>query len=220
MFSAHVTSLDSRFLLTNSMSLFTRKKIFLDINSDLRLSLRNWYDRYGSMDRCANASTININRPHIATNQSNIELCDFALFRTRTLWQSIDTQGFSYVFSYVLFSVARSNKSWIAIRFLPFALVTVPVCTRVVTLTVGTLVFERNKCPCPPCSKTKALGSSQGTSSSSPATMSAFSRVVGAATTMTNKQPSNQTQAQIQGTSNPLGIAAVLLQGAQGKFKI
>ncbi|XP_067208828.1 calcium/calmodulin-dependent protein kinase type II alpha chain isoform X2 [Linepithema humile] len=55
----------------------------------------------------------------------------------------------------------------------------------------------------------------EGTSSSSPATMSAFSRVVGAATTMTNKQPSNQTQAQIQGTSNPLGIAAVLLQGAQ-----
>ncbi|XP_012217446.1 calcium/calmodulin-dependent protein kinase type II alpha chain isoform X7 [Linepithema humile] len=57
----------------------------------------------------------------------------------------------------------------------------------------------------------------EGTSSSSPATMSAFSRVVGAATTMTNKQPSNQTQAQIQGTSNPLGIAAVLLQGAQAR---
>jgi len=37
---------------------------------------------------------------------------------------------------------------------------------------------------------------------------------------MANKQTPNQTQAQIQGTGNPLGIAAVLLQGAQGKFRI
>ncbi|EZA53095.1 Calcium/calmodulin-dependent protein kinase type II subunit beta, partial [Ooceraea biroi] len=55
----------------------------------------------------------------------------------------------------------------------------------------------------------------EGTPPSSPATMSAFSRAVGAATTMANKQAPNQTQAQIQGTGNPLGIAAVLLQGAQ-----
>lgn len=78
--------------------------------------------------------------------------------------------------------------------------------------------------------ETKALGSSQGTPPSSPATMSAFSRAVGAATTMVNKQVPNQTQtqtqtqtltqAQIQSTGNPLGIAAVLLQGAQGKFRI
>ncbi|XP_026824298.1 calcium/calmodulin-dependent protein kinase type II alpha chain isoform X3 [Ooceraea biroi] len=57
----------------------------------------------------------------------------------------------------------------------------------------------------------------EGTPPSSPATMSAFSRAVGAATTMANKQAPNQTQAQIQGTGNPLGIAAVLLQGAQAR---
>ncbi|XP_039305659.1 calcium/calmodulin-dependent protein kinase type II alpha chain isoform X2 [Solenopsis invicta] len=51
----------------------------------------------------------------------------------------------------------------------------------------------------------------EGTPSSNSATMSAFAKAVGAATTMTNKLPSNQ----IQSTSNPLGIAAVLLQGAQ-----
>ncbi|XP_018055458.1 PREDICTED: calcium/calmodulin-dependent protein kinase type II alpha chain isoform X5 [Atta colombica] len=65
----------------------------------------------------------------------------------------------------------------------------------------------------------------EGTPPSSPATMSAFSRMVGAATTMANKQAPNQNQtqiqaqiqaqAQIQNTGNPLGIAAVLLQGAQ-----
>ena len=54
--------------------------------------------------------------------------------------------------------------------------------------------------------------------------------MVGAATTMANKQAPNQNQtqiqaqiqaqAQIQNTGNPLGIAAVLLQGAQGKFRI
>ncbi|XP_018307802.1 calcium/calmodulin-dependent protein kinase II isoform X1 [Mycetomoellerius zeteki] len=65
----------------------------------------------------------------------------------------------------------------------------------------------------------------EGTPSSSPATMSAFSRMVGAATTVANKQAPNQNQtqiqaqvqaqAQIQNTGNPLGIAAVLLQGAQ-----
>ncbi|XP_020293049.1 calcium/calmodulin-dependent protein kinase type II alpha chain isoform X2 [Pseudomyrmex gracilis] len=53
----------------------------------------------------------------------------------------------------------------------------------------------------------------EGTPPSSPATMSAFSKAVGAATAATNKQIPNQTQ--IQGTGNPLGIAAVLLQGAQ-----
>lgn len=49
--------------------------------------------------------------------------------------------------------------------------------------------------------------------------MSAFSKAVGAATAnLANKQAPNQTQPQIQGgTGNPLGIAAVLLQGAQGK---
>ncbi|XP_014470250.1 PREDICTED: calcium/calmodulin-dependent protein kinase type II alpha chain isoform X2 [Dinoponera quadriceps] len=53
----------------------------------------------------------------------------------------------------------------------------------------------------------EALGSLQGTPPSSPATMSAFSKAVGAATTMqANKQA---------GTGNPLGIAAVLLQGTQ-----
>ncbi|XP_014470253.1 PREDICTED: calcium/calmodulin-dependent protein kinase type II alpha chain isoform X5 [Dinoponera quadriceps] len=47
----------------------------------------------------------------------------------------------------------------------------------------------------------------EGTPPSSPATMSAFSKAVGAATTMqANKQA---------GTGNPLGIAAVLLQGTQ-----
>ncbi|XP_018406835.1 PREDICTED: calcium/calmodulin-dependent protein kinase type II alpha chain [Cyphomyrmex costatus] len=65
----------------------------------------------------------------------------------------------------------------------------------------------------------------EGTPPSSPATMSAFSRMVGAATTMANKQAPNQNQtqiqaqvqaqAQIQNTGNPLGIAAVLLQGTQ-----
>ncbi|XP_018307805.1 calcium/calmodulin-dependent protein kinase II isoform X4 [Mycetomoellerius zeteki] len=67
----------------------------------------------------------------------------------------------------------------------------------------------------------------EGTPSSSPATMSAFSRMVGAATTVANKQAPNQNQtqiqaqvqaqAQIQNTGNPLGIAAVLLQGAQAR---
>ncbi|XP_071646755.1 calcium/calmodulin-dependent protein kinase II isoform X2 [Temnothorax longispinosus] len=73
----------------------------------------------------------------------------------------------------------------------------------------------------------------EGTPPSSPATMSAFSRAVSAATTVVNKQVPNQTQtqtqtqtqvqaqaqaqmqAQIQNMGNPLGIAAVLLQGAQ-----
>lgn len=51
---------------------------------------------------------------------------------------------------------------------------------------------------------------SQGTPPNSPAAaVSAFSRVVGAARE-TNKQN------QVQG-ANPLGLAAVLLQGAQGK---
>ncbi|XP_036147391.1 calcium/calmodulin-dependent protein kinase type II alpha chain isoform X4 [Monomorium pharaonis] len=61
----------------------------------------------------------------------------------------------------------------------------------------------------------------EGTPSSSSATMSAFPRAVGAATTMTNKLASNQTQTQtqtqIQSTGNPLGITAVLLQGAQAR---
>ncbi|KAL0108194.1 hypothetical protein PUN28_015038 [Cardiocondyla obscurior] len=61
----------------------------------------------------------------------------------------------------------------------------------------------------------------EGTPPSSPATMSAFSKAVSAATTMVNKQVPNQTQiqtqAQIQSTGNPLGIAAVLLQGAQAR---
>lgn len=43
--------------------------------------------------------------------------------------------------------------------------------------------------------------------------MSAFSKAVGAATAA-NKQTPPKDQTQIQG--NPLGIAAVLLQGAQG----
>ncbi|EFN82315.1 Calcium/calmodulin-dependent protein kinase type II alpha chain [Harpegnathos saltator] len=66
----------------------------------------------------------------------------------------------------------------------------------------------------------------EGTPPSSPATMSAFSRAVGAATSIqANKQSAaaaaatapNQTQAQIPvvSTGNPLGIAAVLLQGTQ-----
>ncbi|XP_076654836.1 calcium/calmodulin-dependent protein kinase II isoform X2 [Halictus rubicundus] len=49
---------------------------------------------------------------------------------------------------------------------------------------------------------------SQGTPPNSPAAVSAFARVVGAAS-QTNKQPQNQVQ------GNPLGLAAVLLQGAQ-----
>ena len=49
---------------------------------------------------------------------------------------------------------------------------------------------------------------SQGTPPSSPAATSVFSRVMGAATG--NKQA--------PGSGNPLGIAAVLLQGAQGKM--
>ncbi|XP_071646761.1 calcium/calmodulin-dependent protein kinase II isoform X7 [Temnothorax longispinosus] len=75
----------------------------------------------------------------------------------------------------------------------------------------------------------------EGTPPSSPATMSAFSRAVSAATTVVNKQVPNQTQtqtqtqtqvqaqaqaqmqAQIQNMGNPLGIAAVLLQGAQAR---
>ncbi|XP_071562974.1 calcium/calmodulin-dependent protein kinase II isoform X5 [Temnothorax nylanderi] len=71
----------------------------------------------------------------------------------------------------------------------------------------------------------------EGTPPSSPAAMSAFSRAVSAATTMVNKQVPNQTQtqtqtqtqaqaqmqAQIQNMGNPLGIAAVLLQGAQAR---
>ncbi|XP_015430804.1 PREDICTED: calcium/calmodulin-dependent protein kinase type II alpha chain isoform X1 [Dufourea novaeangliae] len=52
---------------------------------------------------------------------------------------------------------------------------------------------------------------SQGTPPNSPAAISAFARVVGAAS-QTSKQPQNQ----IQG-NNPLGIAAVLLQGAQAR---
>ncbi|XP_076239047.1 calcium/calmodulin-dependent protein kinase II isoform X2 [Calliopsis andreniformis] len=51
---------------------------------------------------------------------------------------------------------------------------------------------------------------SQGTPPNSPAAVSAFSRVVGAAN-QANKQPQNQVQ------GNPLGIAAVLLQGAQAR---
>ncbi|XP_011142935.2 calcium/calmodulin-dependent protein kinase type II alpha chain isoform X6 [Harpegnathos saltator] len=68
----------------------------------------------------------------------------------------------------------------------------------------------------------------EGTPPSSPATMSAFSRAVGAATSIqANKQAAaaaaatapNQTQAQIPvvSTGNPLGIAAVLLQGTQAR---
>ncbi|KOC70015.1 Calcium/calmodulin-dependent protein kinase type II subunit beta [Habropoda laboriosa] len=49
---------------------------------------------------------------------------------------------------------------------------------------------------------------SQGTPPNSPAAVSAFSRIVGAAS-QTNKQAQNQVQ------GSPLGIAAVLLQGAQ-----
>ncbi|XP_026668247.1 calcium/calmodulin-dependent protein kinase type II delta chain isoform X13 [Ceratina calcarata] len=49
---------------------------------------------------------------------------------------------------------------------------------------------------------------SQGTPPNSPGAVSAFSRLVGAAS-QTNKQPQNQVQ------GNPLGLAAVLLQGAQ-----
>lgn len=51
---------------------------------------------------------------------------------------------------------------------------------------------------------------SQGTPPNSPAAVSAFARVVGAAS-QTNKQPQNQVQ------GNPLGLAAVLLQGAQAR---
>lgn len=51
---------------------------------------------------------------------------------------------------------------------------------------------------------------SQGTPPSSPAAASIFSRVMGATTA--NKQG--------QGSGNPLGIAAVLLQGAQGKIRV
>ncbi|KAK1126471.1 hypothetical protein K0M31_005103 [Melipona bicolor] len=50
---------------------------------------------------------------------------------------------------------------------------------------------------------------SQGTPPNSPAAVSAFSRVVAAS--QTNKQAQNQVQ------GNALGLAAVLLQGAQGK---
>ncbi|XP_076389391.1 calcium/calmodulin-dependent protein kinase II isoform X15 [Megachile rotundata] len=51
---------------------------------------------------------------------------------------------------------------------------------------------------------------SQGTPPNSPAAVSAFSRVVGAAG-QTNKQAQNQVH------GNPLGLAAVLLQGAQAR---
>ncbi|XP_076673386.1 calcium/calmodulin-dependent protein kinase II isoform X18 [Andrena cerasifolii] len=51
---------------------------------------------------------------------------------------------------------------------------------------------------------------SQGTPPNSPAAVTAFSRVVGAASQV-NKQPQNQVQ------GNPLGLAAVLLQGAQAR---
>ncbi|XP_017797239.1 PREDICTED: calcium/calmodulin-dependent protein kinase type II alpha chain isoform X3 [Habropoda laboriosa] len=51
---------------------------------------------------------------------------------------------------------------------------------------------------------------SQGTPPNSPAAVSAFSRIVGAAS-QTNKQAQNQVQ------GSPLGIAAVLLQGAQAR---
>ncbi|XP_017877716.1 calcium/calmodulin-dependent protein kinase type II alpha chain isoform X8 [Ceratina calcarata] len=51
---------------------------------------------------------------------------------------------------------------------------------------------------------------SQGTPPNSPGAVSAFSRLVGAAS-QTNKQPQNQVQ------GNPLGLAAVLLQGAQAR---
>lgn len=44
--------------------------------------------------------------------------------------------------------------------------------------------------------------------------MSAFTKAVGAATTTANKQSANQPQSQ---GNNPFGIAAVLLQGTQGK---
>ncbi|KAF7991144.1 hypothetical protein HCN44_002706 [Aphidius gifuensis] len=54
---------------------------------------------------------------------------------------------------------------------------------------------------------------SQGTPPNSPAAGSIFSRVIGAATG--NKQQQQQQQQQQQNTGNPLGIAAVLLQGAQ-----
>ena len=59
-----------------------------------------------------------------------------------------------------------------------------------------------------PKSSTKGPAS-QGTPPNSPAAVSAFSRVVAAS--QTNKQVQNQVQ------GNPLGLAAVLLQGAQGK---
>ena len=71
----------------------------------------------------------------------------------------------------------------------------------------------------PPLSLTLLIGvfeifdegpASQGTPPNSPAAVTAFSRVVGAASQV-NKQPQNQVQ------GNPLGLAAVLLQGAQGK---
>jgi len=109
--------------------------------------------------------------------------------------------------SYVTTTVTSQNLllAFCALRLFPFFY---PCCCRLVR-------FSR-KIRSP--SETKALGSSQGTPPSSPATMSTFSRAVGAATTMANKQASNQTQ--IQSTGNPLGIAAVLLQGAQGKFRI
>ncbi|XP_044011095.1 calcium/calmodulin-dependent protein kinase type II alpha chain isoform X6 [Aphidius gifuensis] len=56
---------------------------------------------------------------------------------------------------------------------------------------------------------------SQGTPPNSPAAGSIFSRVIGAATG--NKQQQQQQQQQQQNTGNPLGIAAVLLQGAQAR---
>ncbi|KAG7213234.1 hypothetical protein KM043_002537 [Ampulex compressa] len=55
---------------------------------------------------------------------------------------------------------------------------------------------------------------SQGTPPNSPASVSAFSRIVGAASTA-GKQVQSQPQPQVAG--NPLGIAAVLLQGAQAR---
>ena len=66
--------------------------------------------------------------------------------------------------------------------------------------------------------QTLSLGSSQGMSPSSSATMSAtIFGAVGAA----NEQALNQIQTQTpRETGKPFGIAAVLLQGAQGKFKM
>lgn len=70
------------------------------------------------------------------------------------------------------------------------------------------ILFLFNKVICPPIIDNIGYAS-QGTPPNSPAAASIFSKVMGAAAA----------SKQNQGSGNSLGIAAVLLHGAQGKFR-